>query len=261
MMGRRTVLATALFAVCMPLLAQELTLKVGAYPANPPWEFKNEKGEFEGFEVDMVKEIGKRLNAKVEISDFGFPALFAATSSKRIDLAISTITITPERLKTQSFTQGFYDSDMALAVRKESAAKTLADMKGKTLGSLATSTGEKWIQANAAKLGIAGAKSYDTQQNLLLDLQNGRIDGAVSDIAGLQFSFVKLPALAIGERIPTGDQYGLMLPKDSPLLGKVNDAISAMKKEGFLAALHKKWLGAEAEPTSSTIAERPLPKE
>ena len=72
----------------------------------------------------------------VDISDMGFSALFAATSSKRIDLAISTITITPERLKSQSFTQGFYDSDGALATRADAKIKSLADCKGATIGVL-----------------------------------------------------------------------------------------------------------------------------
>ena len=48
------------------------TLLVGAYPANPPWENKLESGEFQGFEVDLVKEVGKRLGAEVEIQDLGF---------------------------------------------------------------------------------------------------------------------------------------------------------------------------------------------
>ena len=52
-----------------------------------------------------------------------------------------------------------------------------------------------------------------------------------------------------------------MMPKDSPLVTKVNDAITAMKKDGAMAAIHKKWLGADAEPGASTIAERLLPKE
>ena len=74
------------------------TLEVGAYPANPPWENKKEDGSFEGFEVDLVNEIGKRIGAEMHIQDLGFQALFAATSSGRIDLAISSITITNERL-------------------------------------------------------------------------------------------------------------------------------------------------------------------
>ncbi len=92
----------------------------GSLSANPPWQFKNEKGEFEGFEVEMVKEIAKRLNLTPEFSDMGFQALFAATSSGRIDMAISSITITPERLKSQSFTQAHYDSDLGIASQKPS---------------------------------------------------------------------------------------------------------------------------------------------
>ena len=86
-------------------LAQE-TLQVGAYPANPPWENKKEDGTFEGFEVDLVNEIGKRIGANIEIQDFDFPALFAATSSGRIDMAISSITITDERLGEPVFHAG-----------------------------------------------------------------------------------------------------------------------------------------------------------
>ena len=252
--------ALSLGLAAAPALAQDLTLKVGAYPSNPPWQFKNEKGEFEGFEVELAREIAKRMNAKIEIQDLGFQALFAATSSKRIDMAISSITITPERLKSQAFTQAHYDSDMALATKADSSAK-LADMKGKTLGGLATSTGEKWIKANEQKLGIADSKSYDTQQNLLLDLQAGRIDGAISDLAGMQVTFQKMTTLKIAELIKTGDQYGIMMPKDSPHVANVNAAVAAMKKDGALAAIHKKWLGSDPAADSSTVQERPLPKE
>ena len=139
--------AVVLAAFACPAFAAE-KLVVGAYPANPPWEAKNERGEFEGFEVDLVRAIAKKLNRDVELQDLGFQALFAATSSGRIDLAISTITITPERLKTQAFTQGYYDSDMALAAADTMSLKALADVMGKTLGALATSTGETWIRAN-----------------------------------------------------------------------------------------------------------------
>src|SRR5690606_28849895 len=94
--------------------AQAETLAVGAYPANPPWENKTESGTFEGFEVDLVNEIGKRLGADIQIQDLGFQALFAATASSRVDMAISSISITNERLQNQAFTQGYYDSDIAL---------------------------------------------------------------------------------------------------------------------------------------------------
>src|SRR3954452_1450061 len=103
--------AMAGFGTAAPAFAETLT--VGAYPANPPWENKKEDGSFEGFEVDLVNEIGKRLGDEMKIQDLGFQALFAATSSGRIDMAISSITINKDRLQNQSFTQPYYNSDVA----------------------------------------------------------------------------------------------------------------------------------------------------
>jgi len=236
------------------------TLTVGAYPANPPWENKKEDGSFEGFEVDLVNEIAKRIGAEVEFQDLGFQALFAATSSGRVDMAISSITITDERLQNQAFTQGYYDSDMALATAKDSDVKSLADMKGKPVGVLSTSTGEMWVQENMEKYGFSEMKGYNAQQDLLLDTQAGRVAGAISDIAGLQFAFMQMPTMHVVERIKTTDRYGIMMGKDSPNLERVNDAITAMKEDGTLAAMHKKWLGADADPATSTVTVMEIPK-
>ncbi|MER8404755.1 ABC transporter substrate-binding protein [Mesorhizobium sp. M1307] len=238
----------------------EGTLNVGAYPTNPPFEYKNESGTFEGFEVDIINEAAKRIGMTTDIADLGFQALFAATTSKRIDVAISSITITPERLKSQSFTQPYYDSDMGIAAKADSPIKAEADLKGKIVGVLSGSTGEAWVKAHQEADGFSDVKGYDTQQNLLLDLSSGRVDAAVSDIPGLEYSFTRMKDLAVEERIKTGEQYGLMMTKDHPLLGKLNDALTAMKKDGTLAAIHKKWFGSDAPADSSTVKEMPMPK-
>ena len=256
----RVTLAVAAIFVAMtgPVLAAE-KLVVGAYPSNPPWEAKNERGEFEGFEVDLAKAIGQKLGREVEFQDMGFQALFAATSSNRIDFAISSISITNERLKNQSFTQGYYDSDLALVSTANTKLKKLEDIKGGTIGAISTSVGESWIKENTPKYGIAGFKGYNTQQDLILDTRNQRIDGAIGDIAGFQFAFMKMPGMMVVDRIPTGDQFAIMMKKGSPLLEPVNEAITALKKDGTLAALHKKWLGADATPGSSVVEVKPIP--
>ena len=97
-------------------------------------------------------------------------------------------------------------------------------------------------------------------QDLLLDLSNGRVDAVVSDIPGMEYAFTKMQGLAVKERIKTGEQYGLMMTKDHPLLDKINGALTEMKKDGTLAAIHKKWFGSDAPADSSTVKEAPLPK-
>ena len=132
-------------------------------------------------------------------------------------------------------------------------------MKGKTVGVLSTSTGDKWAQENKDKYGFGKINGYNAQTEMLLDLANGRVDGVVSDIPGMEYSFIKMKDLGVAERIKTGEQYGLMMTKNHPMLAKVNDTISAMKKDGTLAAIHKKWFGTDAAPDSSTLAARALP--
>lgn len=255
---RRALAALMLLAAAGTASAQQ-KLTVGAYPTNPPFELKNAQGTFEGFEVDIVNEVAKRLGLSVEFADMGFQALFAATSSGRIDVAISSITITPERLKSQSFSQPYYDADMGLATRKDSPIKGLADLSGKVVGGLSGSTGEKWAKENQQRLGISEVKGYNAQQDLLLDLMAGRVAGAISDIPGMEFAFRRMTDLTVRERIKTGEQYGLMIRKDHPLLGKINEAIGAMKQDGALAAIHRKWFGSDAPADSSTATVRPLP--
>ena len=95
---------------------------------------------------------------------------------------------------------------------------------------------------------------------MLLDLAAGRVEGVVSDVPGMEYAFTKMKGLAVVDRIKTGEQYGLMMTKDHPLLGKINDALTEMKKDGTLAAIHKKWFGTDAPAGSSTVAEAPMPK-
>jgi polar amino acid transport system substrate-binding protein len=240
-------------------LAQD-ALNVGSYPNNPPFEYKAESGAFEGFEVDIVTEAAKRIGMTTNIEGYDFQPLFAATSSGRIDVAISSITITPERLKSQSFTQPYYDSDMGIATKTDSDIKGVADLKGKIVGVLSGSTGETWSKEHQATDGFAEVKGYNTQQDLLLDLSNGRVDAVVSDIPGMEYAFTKMQGLTVKERIKTGEQYGLMMTKDHPVLDKINGALTEMKKDGTLAAIHKKWFGSDAPADSSTMKEAPLPK-
>ena len=238
----------------------EDVLNVGSYPNNPPFEYKTESGGFEGFEVDIVNEAAKRIGMTTNIAAYDFQPLFAATSSGRIDAAISSITITKERLKSQSFTQPYYDADMGVATKTDSDIKGVKDLKGKIVGVLSGSTGDTWAKEHQASDGFAEVKGYNTQQEVLLDLSAGRVDAVISDVPGMQYAFTKMKGLEVREHIKTGEQYGLMLTKDHPLLEKLNNALTEMKKDGTMASIHQKWFGTKAVEGSSTVTETAMPK-
>lgn len=248
----------ALSLAALPSLAQEV-LRVGSYPANPPWENMTEDGEFVGFEVDIVKEVAGRIGRTAEIEGYDFRALFVATASGRVDIVISSLTITDERLESQSFTQPYVEGAMGIGVRSGSEIDSLEDLRGVRIGTIATSFPETWMNERADEIGFASNNSYDSTSNMLTDLMAGRIDAVVNDIVGLRYAFIQMNGLEVSHEIVTGERFAMMMPKDSQLLEEVNDAISAMKEDGTMAEIFERWMGTSPAEGSLTVTPLPIP--
>ncbi len=240
-------------------VAQAAELVVGANVGNVPWEFQDEAGKFAGFEVDLVQKAADGMGMTVRFENIPFNGLFPAVQSQRVAAAISSITITPTRLQSLSFTQPYYDSDQSLAVSAAGGLTGLGAMKGKAIGVDTASTGDQWATAHQAQYGFADIKRYEGLAPAMLDLQAGRIDGYVSDIPAVQYYIRDKAQFKVAERIPTGERYGVMFAKGAPLAAQFDAEITKMKQSGFLAALHQKWFGAAAEVSSSTVTVLPMP--
>jgi len=228
-------------------------LIVGANIGNVPWEFADARGEFVGFEIDLVKEIAERLGHTVEVVNIPFNGLFSAVQSGRIDVALSSMTITDKRLASVSFSQPYYDSAQSLTVIKSSAAAGLEDMQGLIIGVDTGSTGDMWATANQSKYGFAELRRFEGLAPAMLDLQSRRIDGYISDIPSLAYYAKDKPQFKVIERIETGERYAMMFARNSPWTEPVNDTLSELKREGFLTDLHKQWFGTEPSKNSSTV--------
>jgi polar amino acid transport system substrate-binding protein len=252
--------AAAMFIAASVAGARAAELKLGANIGNVPWEFQEASGEFVGFEIDLVKEIGKRIGADVKVVNIPFNGLFAAVQSGQIDAAVSSITITKKRLESVSFAQPYYDSDQSLSVRADSGIKDLNGMSGKIAGVDTGSTGDMWATQNQQKLKMTDIRRYEGLSPAMLDLAAGRINGYISDIPAVQYYIKDKPVYQVVERIPTGEQYSIMFAKNSPLAEKMNAEITKLKQEGFVAKLHEKWFGAKADPGTTTVKVAEMPK-
>lgn len=257
----KKMLAAAAFgtALSFSAIASAEDLTVGANVGNVPWEFQDESGAIVGFEVDLATEVAKRLGRDIKIENIPFNGLFSAVQSARIDMAMSSITITQKRLAEVSFAQPYYDSDQSLTVTAASGLKGLADMSGKVVGVDTGSTGDIWATENQAKYGFSEIRRFEGLAPAMLDLGNGRIDGYISDIPALQYYSKDKPEFVVAKRILTGEQYSMMFAKDAPLAAEVSTILTALKEEGFVAATHKKWFGADPEATTSTVMVLEMP--
>ncbi len=261
-LARRGLLAaaTALAFAWASGPAKAADLTVGANIGNVPWEFQDASGQFVGFEIELINEVAKRLGKTVAIENIPFQGLFAAVQSGRIDMAVSSITITEKRLASVTFAQPYYDSDQSLTVTAASGIAGLDGMKGKIVAVDTGSTGDIWATANQGKYGFADISRYEGLAPAMLDLEAGRVDGYISDIPALLYYSKDKPQFKVVERIPTGEKYSIMFAKDAPLAAQVNEILTTLKQEGFIAKLHQTWFGAAADPATTTVQVVDMPK-
>jgi len=234
-------------------------LNVAAALASVPFEFEDAEGKVVGFEVDLVNLIAGRLGKSVEFAMMPFGNLFAAVQSSRADIAIGTITITPKRLESVSFSQPIMDSNTCLTVASNSNIQTFEDLAGKQVAVMTGSVGEIWSNAHRARYRFGNIRGYDSTNEPMLDLLSGRIDGLLQDCPIVRYYVKGKPQYTVVADIPSGEALGLMFAKNSPLLEPVNAIISTLKQEGELGRLHEKWFGGPAPQNSSTVTIKPIP--
>jgi polar amino acid transport system substrate-binding protein len=258
-MLRRLFLTAIFTTLCLAGLARGEELRVGANIGNVPWEFADRGGEFVGFEIDLVREAAAQLGHSVRIINIPFNGLFSAVQSGRIDIALSSMTITEKRLASVAFAQPYYDSAQSLTVLSSSPASGLEDLRGAVIGVDTGSTGDMWTTANRERYGFGDIRRFEGLAPAMLDLQTRRIDGYISDIPALAWYVKDKPQFRVIERIETGERYSMMFARDSRWLEPIDAAITELKRAGRLAALHERWFGTTPDPASSTVrvTERP----
>jgi ABC-type amino acid transport substrate-binding protein len=221
------------------------SLKVATEPAFAPFEFKNKEGQLEGFSMDLMQAVGKSAGLKIEFQSLPFDGIIPALQANTVDAAISSITITPERIKTVSFSRPYFKAGLAIAVKKENTAITNLDsLKNKKIAVQIGTTG-----ATKAK-SVPGAKisSFDSAPLALQELANGNVDAVIND-APVTLDAIKkgnISGVKVVGQLVTEEFYGIALPKNSPNLEKVNAGLDKVIADGTYGEIYKKWFGAEA---------------
>jgi polar amino acid transport system substrate-binding protein len=247
-----TLLAVAAFALlglaAVPASAETVKFSVSAEPY-PPFASKGPSGKWEGFEVDLIHEICKRIApVKCELKETAWDGIIPALLAKKIDVIFASMSITDERKKTIDFSIPYYNTPAAIMARKDSKIDNTADsVKGKTIGVQTATIHQNYADKYFSK--IATIKIYNTQDEANADLAAGRIDATIADSAALE-PFIKSDAgkdLELKGFYPKndpifGDGVGAGIRKgDTKLKDEIDNAIRAIYKDGTYAKLEKKY--------------------
>jgi cystine transport system substrate-binding protein len=123
------------------------TLRIGLEGTYPPFNFQDKDGQLAGFEVDFAKALAAQMKVKAEFHPSPFAGLLGALESRRIDVVINQITITPERAAKYDFSRPYTVSGIQIIVRKgQTGIAAPADLAGKKVGVGLGTNYESWLR-------------------------------------------------------------------------------------------------------------------
>ena len=266
-----------IFSVLLSLLvignANADKIKIGTEGAYPPWNSKNEAGKLIGFEVELAYTLCRYIGEQCTIVEQDWDGMIPALIMRKFDAIMAGMSITAERQKAISFSQGYADEVASLAVMKGSDLEGIDTSEGinltkktgavkKDLKTLTSALAGKTVCTQTATIhqnflesgdvGKINVRTYKTQDEVNLDLTSGRCDVALA--AAVAFTdYAEKSGKSVVLVGPTfsggafGNGVGVGIRKDdTELLNAFNRAIDKARKNGDISRIATKWFGFDA---------------
>ena len=234
-----------------PTKAQK-TLKVATEPAFPPMESQAKQGGLEGFDIDLMKAIGKAGGFEVEFQSLPFDGIIPALQAKTVDAAISSITINAERSKTISFSRPYFKAGLAIAIKANNKDITsLESLKNKSIAVQIGTTGA----AEAKKVPGAKIRTFDSAPLALQELLNGNVAAVINDAPVTLYAIKtnNLKGIKVVEQLLTEEYYGIGTAKNSPNLEAINKGLTTILGNGTYEQIYQKWFNTKPPKLPDTV--------
>jgi len=239
-----TSLVVVFAAMTVTAFAAPKSIKVATDATWPPMEMVDANKKIVGYDIDFLNAVAKEAGVAVEFKNTAWDGIFAGLDSGQYDAIISSVTITEERKAKYDFTDAYTSIGQILVVPKtDKTSKTIADLKGKKVGSQIGTTGSMEVK----KVAGVESKTYDEIGLAFEDMAAGRISGVVCDepVAAhfaLQKKEYKEKFKIVGKAF-TKEGYGIVVKKgNKELVDLLNKGIKSVKAKKLDTKIHTKWV-------------------
>ncbi|PRA22354.1 ABC transporter substrate-binding protein [Pseudomonas poae] len=236
-----------------PLLAAEKTLRIGIEAAYPPFASKTEEGKIVGFDYDIGNALCAQMKVKCVWVEGEFDGLIPSLKVKKIDMALSSMTINEDRKKSVDFTHKYYFTSSRLVMKDGAVVDDqYASLKGKTVGVQRATTTDRYATEVFEPKGIT-VKRYSNNEEIYMDLAAGRLDAIFADTIPLN-DFLQMPRgkgyAFVGPELKdpkyVGEGAGIAVRKgNEALVSELNTAIDGIRASGEYQKISQHYFKAD----------------
>ena len=236
---KKLALTAAVLAMTAGAAFAQQVVRIGTEGAYAPYNFINDAGKLDGYEIELGTELCKHAGLTCEFVQNDWDTIMANLNSGNYDLIMAGMSITEERKKDRLFTQNYTPPTVSLYV----AASEDADIKG---GIVAAQTAT--IQAGHVAESGATLVEFATPDETVAAVRNGEADAVLADLDYLKPIVEQSSGeLVIVDQVALGQGVGAAFRmSDAALRDKFEAAIAAMKADGSINKLIVKWFGEDA---------------
>ena len=254
-------LITCLLALCIVLpgvaaadtldeILERGTLRVGMEPGYMPFEMTNKKGDIIGLDVDMVKRIAKAMGVKLELVSTAWDGIIPGLLTKKYDMIASGMTLTQERNLKVNFATPYIVIGQSILIKKSLAGeiKSYKDLNNKKYN-VASKLGTTGEQATKRMIPNCTYISFETEQEGVMDLVNGKIDAFVYDLPYMELAYKQKGEgkLVLLDEPFTYEPLAWAIRRGNPdFLNWLNNFMAQAKNDGTYDKIYAKWIQSDA---------------
>ena len=224
-------------------------LILGLDASFPPMGFKDENQNIVGFDIDLAKEVCKRMDIELELLPIDWDAKEQELSAKNIDCIWNGLSYSEERAKTMTLSETYMKNTQVAVVLADSKVKTLEDLAGQIVVIQSGSTASLAVDANAKfKDSLKELVKVDDNVQALFDLKISGSDAVVMDEVVARYSISKeADAYKILETALSDEEYVIGFRKgDEALCQEIEKHLKEMAADGTLAKISTTWFGQDS---------------
>lgn len=211
-----------------------------------PMGYTDENDEIVGFDIDLAKEVCKRLDIELETYGVNWDTKEIDLDAGTIDCIWNGLSVSDERKKVMLMSEPYMENEMVFVVAEDSEIKTMDDLKGKQIAVQNGSTAQEILLASEIAADITVAE-LGTNVEALTNLEMDMCDAVFLDsvVANYEITTAKKPFTVLEEGL-SPEQYAIGFRLgDQALCDKVVETLKEMKADGTIEKISTEWFGSD----------------